>query len=113
MGADLASENNPGNDRDDGDWANLGIPLPRPAADDDMSGLPVIDSGDPVWRYDQPRSRGRNNRHYFGHVDRIGGREGDRLRGNFAAIVRDLLDWAKRHTETESREDGGDNDTSS
>jgi hypothetical protein len=113
MGADLVSENDPGNNRDDGDWAHLGIPSPRPAADDDMGSLPEIVSGDPVWRYDQPRTRGRNNRHYRGHIDRIGGAEGDRLGGSLAAIIRDLLDWAKRRTENESREDGGDDDTSS
>jgi hypothetical protein len=118
MGADLASENDPDNHRDSGGAIGFPIPSPRPAPDDHIENLPDIGSDNPVWQYDQPRKRG-NNRCYTGHVDRIGGTEGDRLRGDLAAIISDLLDWAKQQTESdaestsnteanrESREDGG------
>jgi hypothetical protein len=118
MGADLASDNDPDNHRDSGDAIGFPIPSPRPAVDDYIKNLPEIDSDNPAWSYDQPRKRG-NNRHYRGHVDRIGGTEGDRLRGDLAAIVRDLLDWAARQTASDaesnrqSRENGGADDTPS
>lgn len=127
MGADLVSENDPdnqpGNHRDSGDVTNSGIPSPRSAPDDDIGSLgkvgnlPNIESDDPVWWYDQRAIRGKNRR-YWGQVERIGGVEGDRLRENLAAAIRDLLDWANQQvkksetdSETGSGEDGGADDT--
>jgi hypothetical protein len=111
MGADLASENDPDNNRDSGD-AEIGIPSPRSPLDDTIGILPEIDSDDPAWWYDQPRKRG-NDRRYWGHVERVGGAEGDQLRRNLAAAIRDLLDWANeqmkksgKDSETDSGEDG-------
>lgn len=118
MGADLASDNDPGNHQGSGDTANFHIPSPRPAPDDDIDGLPQnppeTGSDDPVWWYDQPRKRG-SDRRYWGQVERIGGPEGDRLREELTAWIRDLLDWAhedKKKSETDSETDSGeDGDT--
>jgi hypothetical protein len=133
MGADLASENDPGNHHKSGDAHDFHIPSPRPAPDDDIAGLRETQpksqpeerpeelsgsgSGDPVWWYDQPRKRGADRR-YWGEVEWIGGPEGDRLHEKLSEIVRDLLDWA--HTErmksetdpsADSGEDGDTDDT--
>lgn len=138
MGADLASENDPGNHRKTGDAQDFHIPSPRPAPDDDIAGLPETlpksppdalseelpgtGSDDPQWWYDQPRKRGGGVRRYWGEVEWIGGPEGDRLRERLNDIVRDLLDWAtieQRKSETDSEtgsdavsgEDGDTDDT--
>jgi hypothetical protein len=113
MGADLASENNPDNHWG-GDASPFGIPSPRPAPDD-IGNVPDIGSGDAAWWYDQPRKRG-SHRRYTGYVDRVSGPEGDQLRGDLAAVIRDLLDWAKKQTETsdtDNGEGGGSDDTPS
>jgi hypothetical protein len=166
MGADLASDNNPGNGpgnnpgddpgnqprkdsgtdpgnhRNSGDVDDFVIPPPRPAPDDDITGLPASPrqtsrqnpwenaeksqersqesgSDDPRWWYDQPRKRGADRR-YWGEVEWIGGPEADRLRDKLTEIVRDLLDWAhseqlKSETDsaTDSGEDGDTDDTPS
>jgi hypothetical protein len=101
MGADLASENNPDNHWG-GDASPFGIPSPRPAPDDHIGNVPDIGSGDAVWQYDQPRKRG-DDRRYTGHVDRISGTEGDRLRGGLAVIIGGLLDWAKQQIDSDAR----------
>ena len=130
MGADLASENDPGNYHKSGYAHDFHIPSPRPAPDDDITGLPdtpprslpeeLSESGsdDPVGWYDQPRKRGGGVRRYWGEVEWIGGPEGDRLREKLSEIVRDLLDWAnterkksKTDSETDSGEDGDTDDT--
>jgi len=137
MGADLASENDPGNHHKSGDAHDFHIPSPRPAPDDDIAGLPdtpprsqseslpeeLPESGsdDPVWWYDQSRKRGEDRR-YWGEIEWIGGPEGDRLREKLNEIVRDLLGWAhteQRKSETDSEtgsdavsgEDGDTDDT--
>ena len=126
MGADLVSENDPGNHHNSGDAHDFRIPSPRPAPDDDIAGLPetqpkspsdaVLESGsdDPQWWYDQPRKRG-GDRRYWGEVEWIGGPEGDRLRERLNDIVRDLLQWAhdeRKKSETDSSADSGeDGDT--
>lgn len=138
MGADLASENDPGNHRDSGDAQDFHIPSPRPAPDDDIAGLPEVQprspsesrsdavpeagSDAPQWWYDQPRKRGKGVRRYWGEVEWIGGPEGARLRERLNDIVRDLLDWANTEqrksetdsdtaADTDSGEDGDTNDT--
>lgn len=126
MGADLASENDPGNHHKSGDAHDFHIPSPRPSPDDDIAGvpetqpkspleeLPESGSDDPQWWYDQPRKRG-DDRRYWGEVEWIGGLEADRLRDKLTEIVRDLLDWAHREqlkSETDSDADSGeDGDT--
>jgi hypothetical protein len=86
--------------------------------------VPEIGSVEPIWRYDQYGKQGKRRR-YNGCVERIGGVEGELLRQNLAAAIRDLLDWAARHAEgqragnadndgesaTDSREDDGADDT--
>ncbi|MFC4859498.1 hypothetical protein [Actinophytocola glycyrrhizae] len=48
---------------------------------------------EPEFRYDQTWKRGKR-RHYNGFVERVGGAEGERLRQDLTAALRDLLDWA-------------------
>lgn len=129
MGADLVSENDPGNHHNSGDAQDFHIPSPRPAPDDDIAGLPATPSksqpepmpetgsDEPQWWYDQPRKRG-GIRRYWGEVEWIGGPESDRLREKLNDIVRDLLDWAnteRKKSETDSDtvsgEDGDTDDT--
>ena len=92
---------NPGDDRD----ATV-IPLTRKTFDssENPSGT---GSGQPVWWYDQKRKRG-NDRSYSGQVNHIHGAEAERLRGELADVIRDLLDWAvqQQHTGDHSTEDG-------
>lgn len=67
---------------------------------------------EPEFRYDQTWKRGKR-RHYSGFVERVGGADGERLREDLAAALRDLLDWAFQHTETLAEQDddpGGGND---
>jgi hypothetical protein len=59
---------------------------------------------EPEFRYDQTWKRGKRRR-YNGFVERIDGAEGDRLRGDLAAAVRDLLDWATQHTRDQHTRD--------
>lgn len=95
------------------------IPAPRSPLDDlcDTAGPPSPDQPhrqgcvrpenglvEPEFRYDQTWKR-RKHRHYNGFVERVGGMEGKRLRENLAAAIRDLLDWAAQHTETQITRD--------
>jgi hypothetical protein len=83
------------------------VPQPRSAPDDTIDNLPDIGSDQPVWRYTQKRNR-NDNRRFTGHITRIGGVAGDQLRGDLAAIIRDLLDWgqaARRADPDEPREE--------
>jgi hypothetical protein len=131
MGADLASENDPGNHHKSGDAHDFHIPSPRPAPDDDIADLPETQpksppeelpesgSDDPVWWYDQPRKRG-DDRRYWGEVEWIYGPEADRLHDKLTEIVRDLLDWAhseqlksETDSDADSGEDGDTDDTPS
>lgn len=98
------------------------IPRPRSPLDDS----PVLDhpppatldaqgdgrgsatgSVEPDFRYDQTWLRGKRRR-YHGHVERIVGTEGERLREDLAAAVRDLLDWAAQHDGLDGPESGTD-----
>lgn len=54
---------------------------------------------EPEFRYDQTWIRGKRRR-YNGFVERVGGAEGERLREDLAAAIRDLLDWAAQNAET-------------
>lgn len=82
------------------------VPRPRRAPDDDAGNLPEMASDQAVWWYDQKRARG-GDRRFHGHVTRVGGAEGERLRGELAAVVRDLLEWAaEQQSRDESTEEG-------
>jgi hypothetical protein len=86
------------------------VPQPRSAPDDDIDTLPEIGSEQPVWWYTQKRNRNAGRR-FTGHITRIGGVPGDQLRGDLAAIIGDLLDWAKRHAQTSQTQRTGDQST--
>jgi hypothetical protein len=107
---DHAIPNNPhdndGDDHHNGQDAVV-IPLPRYAPDNDVENLPKTGSDQPVWWYDQKRKRG-GDRRYSGYVNHIHGAEGERLRGEFAAVIGELLDWAAQQIQNQpdSIEDG-------
>jgi hypothetical protein len=99
-----AHDDTPDNADDDRDA--IVIPLPRKAPDDDVENLPHTGSEQPVWWYEQERERGCDRR-YSGHVNHIRGAEAERLRGQLADVIRDLLDWvAGQPTGDQSTEDG-------
>ncbi|XVV04506.1 hypothetical protein ACQPW3_03555 [Actinosynnema sp. CA-248983] len=62
-------------------------------------------TGDTGWRYDEKR-RGKPDRIYSGTVTRVGGAEGERIRGNLAAVLAELLTWAGERDGQDSREEG-------
>ncbi|WP_190818676.1 hypothetical protein [Saccharopolyspora pogona] len=80
------------------------IPSPRPAPDDGIESLGRTGSEQAVWWYDQKLIRS-GERRFSGHINTIGGTEGDRLRSELSAVTRDLLTWAAQQA-TESSEDG-------
>jgi hypothetical protein len=45
------------------------------------------------WSYTGRSERGRA-RHFTGHVTSLGGAAGERLQGELAVVIRDLLRWA-------------------
>ena len=64
------------------------------------------------WWYDHTQQQG-GARRFSGHVNHVGGAEGERLRAELATVIRDLLEWAAEHSHTaeqpsrvESTEDG-------
>ena len=91
----------------------------RPAPDNIPEHLPNTIPNNAEWWYDQ-RGKGKRgkDRRYTGHIHRIGGSAGEKIRADLAAIIRDLLEWAKQQqdeqhdvaAEKESREDGGTDD---
>ncbi|GAA0528849.1 hypothetical protein [Saccharopolyspora erythraea] len=85
----------------------LHIPSPRPAPDDNVAKLPQISCDQAVWWYDQELQRG-DTRRFSGYVNAIGGTEGDRLREELVAVIRDLLEWAtcRRGSSENPSEDG-------
>jgi len=59
-----------------------------------------------VWWYDQKRKR-CGERRYSGHVHHVHGVEAERVRGELAAVVLDLLSWAgQQQFDDQSVEDG-------
>ena len=59
-----------------------------------------------IWWYDQAKLDG-GSRRFAGHVNHVGGAEGERLRAELAAVIRDLLAWAaEQRSRDESIEDG-------
>ena len=102
-------QRNPNDPHDDHDSDHdaVVIPLPRQAPDDYLESLHQTGSDQPVWWYDQEWKRG-GDRRYSGHVNHIHGAEGERLRGEFAAVIDELLDWAAQQIQNQpdSRQDG-------
>lgn len=49
--------------------------------------------GQASWSYTGRSERGRV-RHFTGHVTSLGGAAGERLQGELAVVIRDLLRWA-------------------
>jgi hypothetical protein len=88
----------------------------RPAPDNNPENLPKPIPDDAEWWYEQAAKGKRGtHRRYTGHIQRIGGSAGEKVRADLAAIIRDLLEWAKQQqddaaAEKESREDGGADD---
>jgi hypothetical protein len=97
----MDSQRNPNDPHDDHDSDRdaVVIPLPRQAPDDYLEDLLQTDSDQQVWWYDQKRKRG--DRRYSGHVNHIHGAEGERLRGEFAAVIGELLDWAAQQVQNQ------------
>lgn len=68
---------------------------------DEVTASPEVEPASPrytpsdqaLWRYDSHSERGRVRR-YSGHVTYLGGAAGERLRGEMAAAIHDLLVWA-------------------
>lgn len=97
-------DNTPDNHDDDRDA--VVIPLPRQAPDDDIENLPQIGSDQPVWWYNQGRKRG-GDRRYSGYVNHIHGAEAERMRGELAQAIQELLNWAAdQQSGDHSTEDG-------
>jgi hypothetical protein len=101
----------PGQDSPYGDRAERDgpvVPRPRPTPDDHPENLPDIGADQQIWQDNQTGKRGKQRR-VTGHVTRIGGAEGERLRGELATIIRDLLNWAAQQSnDTQSGDDSDD-----
>ncbi|MGW4211715.1 hypothetical protein ACWEIJ_27240 [Lentzea sp. NPDC004789] len=69
------------------------IPPPRKPPIGDTESLRDNGSRLNERQYNQIRNRTKNWT-FSGHVRYVSGAEGDRLRGELAAVIRDLLDWA-------------------
>lgn len=101
----MYDRNNTPDDHDDNQDAVV-IPLPRKAPDDDIGNLHQTGLSQPVWWYDQTRKRG-GDRHFSGLVNHVHGAEAERLRGELAEVVRELLAWAaEQQSGDHSTEDG-------
>lgn len=79
-------------------------PPPQDKAEDETVDPANTAPDQALWRYHQKSTHGRD-RTYSGHVMYIGGAEGQRLQGELATAIRDLLAWAvvaARNTAEES-----------
>ncbi|MFI0724309.1 hypothetical protein [Streptomyces sp. NPDC021224] len=68
-------------------------------------------SEQPNWSYTGRSERGRA-RHFTGHVTTLGGAAGERLRGELAIAVRELLRWAAEARIAAGESSGKHEDTS-
>jgi len=82
----------------------------EPAREDQSKNLENPLGESPAWSYCQTGPR-RISRTYTGHVTYVDGAEGERLRRELAAIVRDLLEWASRRDTQPSEGGEGDDPT--
>lgn len=69
------------------------VPLPDKPPVSGMEPLCNNGSEHHEWHYNQIGNRTKSWA-FSGHVRYVSGAEGDRLRGELAAVIRDLLDWA-------------------
>lgn len=69
------------------------VPLPQKPPVGDTKPLRDNGSEHNEWHYNQIGNRTKSW-DFSGHVRYVSGAEGDRLRGELAAVIRDLLDWA-------------------
>ena len=101
----MPSNDNSPDIRDD-DRDAVVIPQPRQAPDDYLDDLPKAGSDQPVWWYDQKRKRS-GDRTYSGHVNHVHDAEAERVRGELAKVIQELLDWAaQQQSGDHSTEDG-------
>lgn len=119
MGADHGSEPNlddpDHHNRDTNTTPRLHTAPSHPESTGDTpDNAPESVSDRPVWWYDQHAKRGKHkHRRYIGHIKRVSGAEGERIRRELAATIYDLLVWAKQQTDvtkTDSGEDGAADD---
>jgi hypothetical protein len=110
MGADPGSEHHPDHHNRDTNATPLLRPAPPQESGDDTPDNTQKSGADrPAWWYDQHAKRGKHkHRRYIGHIKRVGGTEGERIRRELAATIYDLLDWAKQQTDVKSIESGED-----
>ncbi|MBY8855409.1 hypothetical protein K7711_02865 [Nocardia sp. CA2R105] len=67
---------------------------------------PEVGPAQPIWSYSQSRER-RSERQFSGHVRFLHGTQAERLRGELADVVGELLEWAaKQQSADHSAEDG-------
>lgn len=89
LGADLSDRGTTRRDADNPTSAEV-VPHAQPPR------APGTADGDATWCYEQSY-RGGGRRHFTGDVSYVGGAEGQRLRAELAAVVADLLRWARQH----------------
>jgi hypothetical protein len=96
--------------RADSTAADNGSVSPRQRPREDLrteSDSPTEQSG---WSYTGRSERGRA-RHFTGHVTTLGGAAGERLRGELAVAVRELLRWAAEARIAAGESSGKNEDT--
>ncbi|MFF3566885.1 hypothetical protein ACFYXQ_03790 [Nocardia jiangxiensis] len=73
---------------------------------DNIENVPEAGPVQPIWSYSQSRER-RSERQFSGHVRFLHGTQAERLRGELADVVGELLTWAaKQRSDDHSAEDG-------
>ncbi|PKW14267.1 hypothetical protein [Saccharopolyspora spinosa] len=88
MYADHRAPDEPDDQSPSGDDAAASIiPLPRTPPDGHIENLPQTIGDQSAWRYDQKRTRG-HDRHFPGHITRVGGPEGEQRRAELADVIR-------------------------
>lgn len=90
-----------GSRRVDADSAARAVVIPFPG--ENSQRFLGVDA-DSTWRYEH-HVRGGGCHRFIGEVTYVGGTEGDRLRKELAAVIADLLQWAKQD---QSRSDTDD-----
>jgi len=105
----MCPDREPVRDSDDGEPdAEVGSDQAESGPEDQHKNLENPLGDPPAWSYCQTGPR-RVSRTYTGHVTYVGGAEGERLRRELAAVVRDLLEWAARRDRQPSEGGDGDN----
>ncbi|MFF3573709.1 hypothetical protein ACFYXQ_38720 [Nocardia jiangxiensis] len=71
-----------------------------------IENVPEAGSTQPIWGYSQSRER-RSERQFSGHVRFLHGAQAERLRGELADVVGELLDWAAKQQSADHSAEGG------